>query len=180
LEEINPELGTELLSLLIGRAAGQVVALNADWTRFKANPLVSALMAEPQASDVDSNGTGASPAMVLEMLLAGEAGRRAMLEEYLKKILGQVLRCDAGRANRGTVLASLGMDSIMAVELKNAIEADLNLNISLADLFTESVSGIVEKLDEQLRTDERLAAAVADIEQLSQDEVLAQLSVGKN
>jgi acyl carrier protein len=113
--------------------------------------------------------------LALEMLLAGEAGRRAMLEEYLRKTVGQVLRCDAGSVNKGSALVSLGMDSIMAVELKNAIEADLNLNVSLADLFTESVSRIVEKLDEQLRADAGLAAALAEIEQLSADEVLAQL-----
>ena len=63
----------------------------------------------------------------------------------------------------------------MAVELKNSIEADLNLSVSLADLFTGSVSRLVENLDAQLRNDERLAGALAEVEQLSMDEVLAQL-----
>ncbi len=117
--------------------------------------------------------------MALEMLLADEAARRAMLEEYLKKILGRVLRCDAGRVDTNSMLTNLGMDSIMAVELKTAIQTDLNLNVPLAGLFTESVAGLVRELDEQLRTDEALAAAVAEIEQLSTDEVLSQLGAAE-
>jgi myxalamid-type polyketide synthase MxaB len=171
MKEISPELGAELLSLLVGRSAGQMAALNADWTKFKAKPVLSELVPGQPASD----GTVTGPALVLEMMLAGDVERRAMLENYFKKVLGQVLRCDAVRANKNTVLANLGMDSIMAIELKNSIETDLSLNVSLADLFTESISGIVEKLDEQLRTDERVTAAVTEIEQLSLEEVLAQL-----
>jgi acyl carrier protein len=109
------------------------------------------------------------------MLLAGEAGQQAMLEDYLKKAVGRVLGCDAEHVNKSSALTNLGMDSIMAVELKNSIEADLNLSVSLADLFTGSVSRLVENLDAQLRNDERLAGALAEIEQLSMDEVLAQL-----
>jgi acyl transferase domain-containing protein/acyl carrier protein len=170
--EIDPKQGAELLSLLVGSDAAEVLALNADWTKFEAVPLLSELASE-QSGDGLGGEMGAGQA--LEMLLADEAARRAMLGEYLRKILGRVLRCDAGRVDTGSVLTNLGMDSIMAVEVKMAIQTDLNLSVSLADLFTESVSGLVEKLDEQLRNDETLAAAVAEIEQLSMDEVRSQL-----
>lgn len=172
--EIDPKQGAELLSLLVGGDAVEVLALNADWTRFEAGLLFSELVSE-RGGAAEGGETGAGQALALEMLLAGGAERRAMLEEYLKKVLGRVLRCDAGRVNTSSMLTNLGMDSIMAVELKTSIQADLNLSLSLADLFTESVANLVEKLDEQLRNDEALAAAVAEIEQLSTDEVRSQL-----
>jgi myxalamid-type polyketide synthase MxaE and MxaD len=174
-ENINPEQGAELLSLLVGKQAGALMVINADWTRFKAQPMLAELVSERRADAPSVDNEGAFESLAFEMLLAGEAGRRAMLEEYLKKAIGRVLRCEAGSVSRNSALVSLGMDSIMAVELKNSIEAELNLSVSLADLFTGSVVRLVENLDMQLRGDEQLASALAEIEHLSIDEVLAQL-----
>lgn len=174
-EEISPKQGAELLSLLVGSSAVEAVVLNADWTKFKASTLLSELVSKGSDREATRAGERQDQALALEMLLASEVERRAMLAEYLKKAVGQVLRCDASHVNQSSVLAGLGMDSIMAVELKNSITADLNLSVSLAELFTDSVSKLVEKLDAQLQNDERLAAAVAEIEQLSLDEVFVQL-----
>ena len=175
IEEISPEQGAEVLSLLVGSRSVEAVVLNADWAKVKSNPLLSELVSERRENVTAGEGRREGETLVLEMLLAGEAGQQAMLEDYLKKAVGRVLGCDADRVNKSSALTNLGMDSIMAVELKNSIEADLNLSVSLADLFTGSVSRLVENLDAQLRNDERLAGALAEIEQLSMDEVLAQL-----
>jgi myxalamid-type polyketide synthase MxaE and MxaD len=174
-EEITPKQGAELLALLVGSDAVEAVVLNADWAKFQASTLLSELVSEGRAHEANRACEHKGQTLALEMLLASEVERRAMLTEYLRKAVGQVLRCDASHVNQSSVLASLGMDSIMAVELKNSITADLNLSVSLAELFTDSFSRLVEKLDAQLQNDERLAAAVAEIEQLSLDEVFVQL-----
>ncbi|MCW7540234.1 beta-ketoacyl synthase N-terminal-like domain-containing protein [Aquabacterium sp. A7-Y] len=61
---------------------------------------------------------------------ADPAQRRPLLEGHLKEILGKVALLDPGRIGSQVPLVSLGLDSFMGVELRNRLEAALDLSLS--------------------------------------------------
>src|SRR5690606_3428275 len=67
-----------------------------------------------------------------DALAAVEPGRqrRALLEEHLQEQVGRVLRLAASRIPVNKPLKGLGMDSLMALELRNRLEASLGLTLS--------------------------------------------------
>ena len=60
----------------------------------------------------------------------------AVMESFIKEHVARVLGTSANRIEVDRSLNELGLDSLMAVELKNRIEADLQLSLSAAKLVS--------------------------------------------
>jgi myxalamid-type polyketide synthase MxaB len=67
------------------------------------------------------------------------AGREAALRQFFSQQLAQIMGLDAGAIDQQQPLNSLGLDSLMAVELKINIETRLKITIPMAQ-FMESPS----------------------------------------
>jgi acyl carrier protein len=63
------------------------------------------------------------------LLAAAPETRRALLEQHLLEQIAQVLRADAERLSIATPFNSMGMDSLMALELRNRLELSLGLSL---------------------------------------------------
>jgi hypothetical protein len=85
--------------------------------------------ATEQPASRQPNGAPAaeSPAALLRAL-APEA-RRPKLAAYLQGAVGQVLRMAPGRVGLTVALGSLGLDSLMALELRNRLETGLEITL---------------------------------------------------
>ncbi|HYH79051.1 MAG TPA: amino acid adenylation domain-containing protein, partial [Longimicrobium sp.] len=70
-----------------------------------------------------------------QIAAAGPAERAALLEAYLCARAAAVLRMPAERIDADRAATGLGLDSLMAVELKNAVERDLGAQVPLRDLL---------------------------------------------
>jgi acyl carrier protein len=70
-------------------------------------------------------------------LLAAEPGRprRLLLESHLREQVAQVLRLSPSRIESHQPLKSFGLDSLMAVELRNRLEASLGVSLSATLVF---------------------------------------------
>jgi aryl carrier-like protein len=153
------------------------MVLNADWRRIPAVPFLSELQHEEAPAATHESAT--TDTVLLDLLLANPEERSTKLEEWLRQTVAKVLRSEPTRIHMRKPLTALGMDSIMAVELRNRITRTLQLNVTLVELFTGSIAKLVEKLEHQLSTDERLIQMVEEIAKLSTEEVKSQL-VGDN
>lgn len=173
---ITPEMGARVLSHIFNSPSPQVLVMAADWRKVRPSPLTSELILEG-VGGTDSRETASRPAAVmLDLLLAEPSERKAIFESHLREAVSRTLGCDPAHLDVRKPLPNLGMDSIMAVELKNCVEAAFNLSVSMVDLFTSSVAQLVDRLETQLQHDERLSGVLAEIEQLSMDEVSASLA----
>ena len=113
--------------------------------------------------------------------------RRALIESAIKTEVGAVLRMAPQRVPADRALKSLGMDSLMALELRNRLEkrSGAALSPTLAWNYP-TVLAIVEHLAERLQlsldaapvADAELEALLADLEQMSDDEARALLEGG--
>ncbi|MQS14937.1 acyltransferase domain-containing protein [Streptomyces kaniharaensis] len=127
-----------------------------------------------------------------EALLAVDGEQRVQqLADYLAREAERVLRLPAGGVDHDRPLNSLGLDSIMGLELSRRIEADLDLAVPIVRLLRDaSVAALAPELALELAPPaadgapltlddpDRLEQLLADVDSLSPEEVdslLAQL-----
>ncbi|WP_437759723.1 type I polyketide synthase [Sorangium sp. So ce1389] len=192
LESVSPADGLLLLERLLQQSdlnqAG-VLHLNArQWTEFypstAGSPFWSELLREPAAS-----APGPQPGATARdaLMSAGPAERPALLERQLGEHVARVLRMSAAKVDRLAPFGSMGLDSLVGLELRNRLEAELGLKLSATLLYTcPNVASLAEHILGKLGLNLPAAEApqprreagapkeVAEaIQKLDQDELLA-------
>ncbi|MFN2136956.1 MAG: amino acid adenylation domain-containing protein [Candidatus Promineifilaceae bacterium] len=87
------------------------------------------------APDIAAGTADLLPARPADLHSAAPEARQALLQRYLQATLGQILGMDAVPLPLDRPLDSLGLDSLMALELKNRLESELDLAVGVADLL---------------------------------------------
>ncbi|MEO8033842.1 MAG: bifunctional LLM class flavin-dependent oxidoreductase/SDR family oxidoreductase, partial [Acidobacteriota bacterium] len=109
-------------------------------------PLLRDLIAEragivPQASEA-----------LLHIRCLDAPSQKSFLEEHVGRVVCEVLKIPASRLDVRTPLTQLGLDSLIAVQVKNRLEKEVGLSVPLASaLRGSSVMGMVEELMIELR-----------------------------
>jgi acyl transferase domain-containing protein/acyl carrier protein len=133
ISSIVPRRALEMLGQLLGQRATQVVAVPVNWKQYRefypagsASPLLSELAQDSLATPRASNHTSARREA---LLAAGPAEREQMLQSYVSEQVARVLGVSPSKLDPQQPLNQLGLDSLMAVELKNRIAVDLKVNV---------------------------------------------------
>ncbi len=111
----------------------QVLAGECDWDRFSAaKPVVNAFYQELVGADGTSSRT-----LDLDALLASPDGERVeKITDFIRHRVADVLHIDdADDISPYTEFVQLGLDSLVAVELKNALEAAFRIPLPLTMAF---------------------------------------------
>ena len=91
---------------------------------------------------------------------------QTLLESYLTEQEARVLKIAPEDIDVEEPLTTLGLDSIKVFELKNQIEVDLEVEVSVADFFEGmSTRSLVTKILAQITTDESPSLSLSRIEQ---------------
>jgi amino acid adenylation domain-containing protein len=89
-----------------------------------------------------------------DILAAAPEDRKSLLESYLKLVIARLLKVDFSHLNWQQSLSAFGFDSLMVFALKNQLEVDLGVDISVADLFeSASLDRLAEQVLHQLTFD---------------------------
>jgi acyl transferase domain-containing protein/acyl carrier protein len=133
---IPPDAGLDLLGRLLQGQAPQAAVLPVDWAVVAGHE--SALARAPLLDDVRTQSaavTPARPAFDLAALHgASEAARRSALEAYISEHVCRALSVKA--VDPEEEIGLLGLDSLMALEVRNAIDRDLGVSIPIVSLLT--------------------------------------------
>ncbi len=148
----TPRQGGALLERLMQEGAVHVGAVALDvrqWLEFF--PSAASLRVwEELAAESQGEGRGRSGFLV-DLRRAASHERTGLLENYLRDRLAQVLRIDPSRVGRHEPFRGLGLDSLMSLELRNRIEAALELKLSVTLLWAHStLAALAVYLLEQL------------------------------
>ncbi len=136
-ESLTPRQGIEHLARLIGSAERQVGVVpvgEGAWGRLFAAlgkpPLLSVLAGGDAPGTAPSTAAG-DETLVATLLAATPDERRSRVESLLAEHVARVLRVPIAKLDVHQPLNRLGIDSLMAVELKNRIERQLGVTIPL-------------------------------------------------
>lgn len=186
---ISPEEGLAILGHLMGQNRPQVAIVAADWPVVAqknyvmgiAPLMLSELVAEGQQASTTAPTSGFDKESFLQQFqsVTNESERQLLLESHLQGLAARVLRIDRSRFTTEQPLNTLGLDSMMAIELKNYVENSLGIGIAVVDLLSgPSISQLATKLMPQIQVeadadDDESGDVLALLEQLSEEEVSA-------
>ncbi len=134
LSTFSPEKGIELLEQAISSGRPEVAALPVDWRAFldQLQAGGSAFFEEvsPRASE---DTPSSAPSDQLKSLLetTSAENRLSVIKQHMHARIADVLRLDSGSMLRDDQpLPELGLDSLMALELKNGLQKELGVTLT--------------------------------------------------
>ena len=152
-----PKRALEVLERLLREDSTQVVAIPVNWRQYHElcppgteSALLSQLANEEAASPLRTVRPGEKLRAVLD---ANPTERAQLLQSYVSEQVARVLGLSASQLDIHQPLTNLGLDSLMAVELKNRISTDLGVNVPMVKFLQGfSVAQAATQLLDQLTT----------------------------
>jgi acyl transferase domain-containing protein/acyl carrier protein/ubiquinone/menaquinone biosynthesis C-methylase UbiE len=194
----------DALDELISSDAVQVGAAEVEWPKFLRS-LGSRTAARYSGFASQAGGEDGRKSLnsgIRDILEAPEVALPSVLETYIRDILARAMSTSLDRIDSQQPLRNLGLDSLIAVELRNQMNADFSMNVPLPKLMqNESISSLATYVAERLlesnrnkrsnSSDENLAGEESDapltgadaadllerIDELTDEEVERQLSI---
>ncbi len=120
---------------MIARDPVQIAACRADWQSFaRLSPLVA--NSRTFASLIETqHGVDAGGSIKPKLLAAPPAQRLALLQNFVADQVGGVFGVEPGQVDRATSLTSLGLDSLMAIDLINRMESELGVSVPMGNVL---------------------------------------------
>lgn len=171
LRTLSPEVGIELLEQAMLSGKANVTALEVDWNAYLAAGQVSAswpYFEEMQRSLGEGALQESSMANLKERIrISAVEDRLAAIKDYVRSRIGYVLRLDPKvKFMDDQPLAELGLDSLMALELKNDLQAAANISLPPNFFFECPTLSTAATF-----IDARLAASVSGIDTSEYEEL---------
>jgi acyl carrier protein len=172
---------------VVAQSPAQVAVADADWAAYRAATSgTSRLLDEVSVPPIEHGLSVEQSAR--NLIIAAEPGpaRRAALESFLKQQIARVLRQSAGRIDAARPFRSLGLDSLMGLELRNRLEAELSLSLPatvvwnfptvrtlsqhLTTLLGEPAESTINESSPASEVEEEVDAILREIEKLPAEE----------
>jgi acyl carrier protein len=154
LKSLSPQEGAELLIEILRKEPTQVAAMHLDadqWCVSHPAAARSGLLANLMEKSTTAVREGGDFLGSLR-LLDGEE-RRHTLTAWLREQVAAVLRLSVERVPEDKTLRSLGLDSLMALELRNRLERHLRLKLSATLVWNyPTISAVAAHLENRLAT----------------------------
>ncbi len=143
------------LSSLLERSATQAVVLDIDWAVWQPDlqpPLLADLGIAPSADKAEAEpATGPGAGLYDALQGASPEERQRLLETYLSELAAGKLGLAPANLDKQTPLNTLGVDSLITLELRMQVERDLGLVVPVTRLLEgPSVASLAEWLREHL------------------------------
>jgi acyl transferase domain-containing protein/SAM-dependent methyltransferase/aryl carrier-like protein len=153
---LEPNLAMQTLGYILGDGQTQTVVADVDWLTFKSayeGRRQSSLLAEIRLTERPEDDQQDSGVGILDQLQAAPvADRRALLVEHVRAVAAKVLRLrDPSEIDPTRGFHAQGMDSLMAVELRNRLQRDLQCQLVSTLVFDYSnVEDLVNHLSQEI------------------------------
>ncbi len=141
MNHIEPQDGLDLLGKLMKSSAPQVAVMNAQWPdMLKLLGSRRPAMLADIASEVQESGGGVGASRVdhafrQQLLAADIATRQSLVQEYIRQELARIMGVEPAGLETNQPLSTFGLDSLLALELKNNLEGRLDFTLPMAKLM---------------------------------------------
>lgn len=164
ISRFSPAQGLATLETAMASGETQLAFMSVDWPRlFEADPpaRLSPLLRGLLPAQVETgNGAEAVPKLELAGKSVGE--QQTLLSATITNIIAQVLRLPVGDMTPPARITDLGVDSLVAIEIKNRIQRDVGVDVALTALLEgPTVAALTGTLLAQLKVG-AMKASVSD------------------
>ncbi|MFF0578131.1 non-ribosomal peptide synthetase/type I polyketide synthase [Streptosporangium saharense] len=161
MSSLPPDAGMAVLERVIGQDRAQLlVATAVDWPVFMAWYDAPPLLVTELAATADTSSPAESGGFLDTFREADEDKRRILVTERFTALVAGVLRVRAEQVEPEVSLNTLGLDSLLAMEVRARVQADLKVALPVVALLSgTSVGDLVTQLHDGLAA---LVAADAD------------------
>ena len=138
---IEPELGLEILGKLMKTDAAQVAVMDVQWRDMlrllgsRRPALLADIAAEVEESGGDAPAGRVDHAFRQQLLSADDASRTSLVQEYIRQELARIIGIEPSGLEIDQPLSTFGLDSLLALELKNNLEGRLDFTLPMAKLM---------------------------------------------
>ena len=151
--QLVPASALEALEYILSHEMPETAVLSMDWRQyFQENVRASATGFLTHLTVRDPLHGTRHPTGGLEAkdpsppLSDGGGGDKASAETQLKALVGEVLKISPSRLEAGQRLSTVGLDSIMAVQIRHEIELLFGAVISIQDIAQSSIAELVGRV----------------------------------
>jgi acyl carrier protein len=114
------------------------------------------------ADDPDKPSLGAEPELIAALHRTSDADRLPLLVEYVRQLAASALRLKSDQIASDTFLNKLGLDSLMALGLRNQVGLDLSVDVPMVKFLTNlSVDHLAALIQAELAKSE-IAVTIRD------------------
>ncbi|MBF0287242.1 MAG: type I polyketide synthase [SAR324 cluster bacterium] len=191
LGSITPEKGVEILEKLLQEKTVQVAVLPVTWSKFlhKFYKNIDLPFLENFHETKQKPVVPEKLQLLIQLDEAPEKERRALLEDYIHQQIARVLGMKSSESiSSRERLFDAGMDSLMAVEIRDRLETNLGFSLrstllfdyptveSLVDFLAEKIPSLRDIPNKSLKHLEQEAKHFDSLDELSQDQIAEQLA----
>lgn len=135
---ITPELGMQVLGRLLGQNVAGASVLIADWPLvleyYPQPPALFAHLGQQAAAEAEAEACN-EQSFAQRVAHADPEQRLELVIAQLQELAARVLRMDRTKLDIQQPLNTLGMNSMMAIELKNRIDLTLGVTVAVVELL---------------------------------------------
>ncbi len=161
MRSLAPERATEALAPLLASGSSHAGVLSVRWSALRqpaqARPFLALLQHEPSPS---TQAAGGRQPLRASLASADDAARRRLIEDFLRAEAAASLGMEPALIAPTEALTMLGFDSIMALELRNRVQAQLPVQLPMVALLqTPTLKSLTAELLRLLPSAEASEAA---------------------
>ncbi|MDO6423884.1 hybrid non-ribosomal peptide synthetase/type I polyketide synthase [Saccharophagus degradans] len=153
MSSLSPEAGMDVLERVMGQNHAQLMVNTViDWPLFTAwYPTLPPLIVDLAAQQKEAQGETDQGAFIDRFKQADESQRIALLSEHFTHVVSDVLRIKTELVAAESSLNDLGLDSLLAIELRARIQRDMKVALPVVTLLSGTVvSELINKINTNL------------------------------
>ncbi|MBS1551819.1 MAG: SDR family NAD(P)-dependent oxidoreductase, partial [Bacteroidetes bacterium] len=155
LKNIKPAQGIKALEKALNLSTAQAGILPMDWNKFSAgnnNYFISDLIKRDlQKEGMQFTAAESGKDFISQLRAAPEEMHQELLTDYFRKVISGIMGLEPAELLPEQPLNSIGLDSLMAIELKNKVNIELGVDLNLVRYMEETnIIQLANELKEQL------------------------------
>ncbi|MGD9633264.1 MAG: SDR family NAD(P)-dependent oxidoreductase [Pirellulales bacterium] len=148
---IPPDAGLDMLGKLLTASVPQVAVMDAQWGDMlkllgsRRPALLDEVASEVQGAAGAESASRVDHAFRKELAAADQEGRLALVRAYIQQELARIMGVAPESLETDRQLSTFGLDSLLALELKNNLESRLDFTLPMAKLMEgPSIASLAE------------------------------------